>query len=81
MTKLLTAIQYDIGNLTEDVSYIALLDVILCISILQNLKLVGNDDGDGNNKGKTRTGINKTTTLHVHHSFFTFLRRRCTTTT
>ena len=34
-----------------------------------------NDDGDGNSL------ISKTTTLHVHHTFFTFLCCHCTTTT
>ena len=59
VTRLLTALQDDIGNLSEDVSYIARVDLILCIDILQNLKLVDNDDGDGNRK--TRTEIRKTT--------------------
>ena len=81
VTKLLTALQDDIGNLSEDVSYIARLDLILCIDILQNLKLVDKDDGDGNQNGKTRTEISKTTSLHVHHAFCTFLCRRCTTAT
>ena len=81
VTKLLTALQDDIANLSEDVSYIARLDWILCIDILQNLKLVDNGDGDGNENDKTRTEISKTTSLHVHHAFCTFLCRRCTTTT
>ena len=81
VTKLLTALQDDIANLREDVSYIARLDLILCIDILQNLKLVDNDGGDGNESGKTRTEISKTTSLHVHHAFCTFLCRRCTTVT
>lgn len=57
VTKLLTALQDDIGNLSEDVSYIARLDLILCIDILQNLKLVDNDDGDGNQNGKKAIGL------------------------
>ena len=81
VTKLLTALQDDIANLSEDVSYIARVDLILCIDILQNLKIVDNGGGDGNESGKTRTEISKTTSLHVHHAFCTFLCRRCTTAT
>ena len=41
-----------------------------------------NDDGDGNEDVKKATGLlRKTTTLHVHHAFCTFLYRPCTTTT
>ena len=65
VTRLLTALQDDIGNLSEDVSYIARLDLILCIDILQKLKFVDNDDCDGNENGKTRTGISKTTSSHA----------------
>ena len=81
VTKLLTALQDDIANLSEDVSYIARLDLIPYIDILQNLKIVDNGGGDGNESGKTRTEISKATSLHVHHAFCTFLCRRCTTTT
>ena len=81
VTKLLTALQDDIANLSEDVSYIARLDWILCIGFLQKFKFVDNDDGDSNENDKTRTEIRKTTSLHVHHAFCTFLCRRCTTTT
>ena len=81
VTKLLTALQDDIANLSEDVSYIARLHLIPYIDILQNLKIVDNGGGDGNESGKTRTEISKATSLHVHHAFCTFLCRRCTTTT
>ena len=42
-----------------------------------------NDDGDGNQDVKKEIGLlRKTTTLHVHHSFYcAFLYRPCTTTT
>ena len=32
---------------------------------------LSNDDGDGNENGEKAIGLlNKTTTLHVHHTFF-----------
>ena len=41
-----------------------------------------NDDGDGDEDVKKAIGLlRKTTTLHVHHAFCTFLYRPCTTTT
>ena len=41
-----------------------------------------NDDGDGNEDAKKAIDIlRKTTTLHVHHTFCTFIYRPCTTTT
>ena len=41
-----------------------------------------NDDGDGNQDVNKAIGLlRKTTTLHVHHAFCTFLYRPCTTTT
>ena len=49
---------------------------------LLSLGSLSNDDGDGNEDGKKAIGlISKTTTLHVHHAFCTFLCRRCCTTT
>ena len=40
-----------------------------------------NDEGDGNEDVKKAIGLlRKTTTLHVHHAFCTFLYRPCTTT-
>ena len=43
---------------------------------------LNNYEGDGNEDGKKAIGLgSKTTTLHVHHAFCTFLCRRCTTTT
>ena len=42
-----------------------------------------NDDGDSNVNVKKAIGLHskQKTTLHVHHSFCTFLCRRCTTAT
>ena len=42
-----------------------------------------NDDGDSNENVKKVIGLHskQKTTLHVHHSFCTFLCRHCTTTT
>ena len=41
-----------------------------------------NDHGDGKEDVKKAIGLlRKTTTLHVHHAFCTFLYRPCTTTT
>ena len=40
------------------------------------------DDGDGNGNATKAIGlISKTTILHVHHAFCTFLCRHCTVTT
>ena len=40
------------------------------------------DDDDGNQDVKKAIGLlRKTTTLHVHHAFCTFLYRPCSTTT
>ena len=40
------------------------------------------DDGDGNGNVTKAVGlISKTTILHVHHAFCTFLCRHCTITT
>ena len=48
-----------------------------------SLKSLSNEDGDGNENGKKKqwAWIGKTTTLHVHHAFCTFLGRYWTTTT
>ena len=41
-----------------------------------------NDNGDGKEDVKKVIGLlRKTTTLHVHHAYCTFLYRPCTTTT
>ena len=52
---------------------------------LRNLWLIGtlrSNDADGNENVKKTIGlISKTTTLHVHYTFCTFLSRFCTTTT
>ena len=47
------------------------------------IRSFSNDDGDSNENVKKAIGLQskKKTTLHVHHSFCTFLCRRCTTTT
>ena len=44
---------------------------------------LSNDDGDGNENGKKRRLVqsSKTTTLRLHHAFFTSFSRRCTTAT
>ena len=47
------------------------------------IRSFSSDDGDSNENVKKVIGLHskKKTTLHVHHSFCTFLCRRCTTTT
>ena len=48
---------------------------------LLSLGSFSNDDGDGNQDVKKAIGLlRKTTTLHVHRAFCTFLYRPCTTT-
>ena len=54
----------------------------LCLVHLVNKDLWSNYDGDGNGNAQSQMGfMSKTTTLHVHHAFCTFLCRPCTTRT
>ena len=61
------------------VSPLFILDGTAFASILGSF---GNDNGDGNKNVKKAVGlINKTTTMHVQHTFlFIFCRHRTTTT-
>ena len=47
------------------------------------IRSFSSDDGDSNENVKKAIGLHskKKTTLHVYHSFCTFLCRHCTTTT
>ena len=51
-------------------------------AILTILGTLRSDDGDGNKNVEQAVGLmNKTTTLHMHHTFSTFLCRPCATRT
>ena len=56
---------------------------MVSITLVLKLGSLSNDNGDGNENDKRAVGLDwkKKTTLHVHHSFCTFLCRHCTTTT
>ena len=50
--------------------------------IINSLGSFSNDDGNDSEDIKKAIGfLGKTTSLHVHHAFCTFLYRPCTTTT
>ena len=50
--------------------------------LFTDMESLRSDDGDGNVSVKKAIGLlSKTTTLHMHHAFCTFLCRHCTTAT